>query len=78
MEIQQQDDGRKGRYIVEREGKVLALLEYVWAGKHKIIIEHTEISEALSGYGAGKQFVARSVEDAPESCAVLYCIRRFL
>jgi uncharacterized protein len=66
MEIQQTDDGKKGAFYIEQDGERLAEMTYVWAGDSKFIIDHTEVSDKLSGKGAGKQLVAKAVEFARE------------
>lgn len=66
MEIRHTDNGKKGRFYIELEGREEAELVYVWAGEDKFIIEHTEVSDALRGKNAGKQLVARAVEFARE------------
>jgi predicted GNAT family acetyltransferase len=64
MEILQKDDGQKGKFYIEREGSTVAEMTYVWAGADRIIIDHTEVGEALKGQGAGKQMVSRAVNFA--------------
>lgn len=66
MEIKQIDDGKNGMFYVEQEGKVLAQMTYVWTGAERIIIDHTEVDDALRGQSAGKQLVAKAVEFARE------------
>jgi len=66
MEILQTDDGKKGAFYIEEAGERLAEMTYVWAGAERFIIDHTEVSEKLSGKGAGKQLVAKAVEFARE------------
>jgi hypothetical protein len=53
----------KGRYFLERDGAV-AELTYSILGPEKIIADHTEVAEALSGTGAGLALVERLVADA--------------
>lgn len=65
MEILNQDDGRKGKFYIEKDGKVLAEMTYVWAGK-KFIIDHTEVGEELASMGIGKKLVHAAVEMARE------------
>ena len=65
MEIQQQEDGRKGKFFIEEEGKILAEMTYVWAGD-RIIIDHTEVSEQLKGKSAGKLMLTKAVSFARE------------
>ena len=64
MNIQQQDDGKKGAFFVEEEGKRVAEMVYTWAGKERFIVEHTEVDESLEGKGVGKQLVHHVVEFA--------------
>lgn len=66
MEILQKDNGTKGMFYIELDGSVVAEMSYVFAGKDKIIIDHTEVDEVLKGKNAGKQMVAKSVEFARE------------
>lgn len=64
MEIQQKDDGKKGMFYIEQDKRILAEMTYVWAGADRIIIDHTEVSPALAGKGAGKQMVSKAVDFA--------------
>ena len=66
MEIQQKDNGAKGEFFISQDGETQARMVYSWAGKDRIIIEHTEVSDKLRGQGAGKQMVARAVVFARE------------
>ena len=66
MEILHHDNGQKGRFYIELDGKTEAEMTYVWAGENKIIIDHTEVGAALAGKGAGKQMVTKAVEFARE------------
>ena len=64
MEIEQEDDGKKGMFFISREGKKVAKMVYTWAGVDRFIIEHTEVSDLLKGQGAGKQMLMKAVEFA--------------
>ena len=64
MEIKQHDDGNKGSFFLEVDGKKAGETTYVWAGPDKIIIDHTEVGEVLKGKNAGKQLVTKAVEFA--------------
>lgn len=64
MEIHQKDNGEKGSFYIEIEKSIAAEMTYVWAGRDRIIIDHTEVGEELKGKGAGKQLVAKAVEFA--------------
>lgn len=67
MEIQRVEIETKGSFFIETDGKKLAEMTYSKAGDDKIIIDHTEVSEALKGTGAGKKLVAESVKYAREN-----------
>lgn len=41
-----------------------AEMTYTWAGHDRIIIDHTEVNDALRGKNAGKQMVMKAVEFA--------------
>ncbi|MBL7837050.1 MAG: N-acetyltransferase [Bacteroidetes bacterium] len=64
MNILQQDYDNKGKFYIEIEGKQEAEMTYTWAGTDRIIIDHTEVSDALRGKNAGKQLVMKAVEFA--------------
>lgn len=66
MDTQHRDSGTRGAFLVERNGRQLAEMTYVWAGEGQIIIDHTEVSDELRGQGAGKQLVAAAVDFARE------------
>ena len=64
MQIQHEDIVSKGTFFIEEEGKRLAEMTYSKAGEDKIIIDHTEVSDALRGTGAGKKLVNEAVQYA--------------
>ena len=64
MDIQHEEFGSKGTFFVQEGGNRLAFIAYSKAGPTRLIIEHTEVSEALKGKNAGKQLVAAAVEFA--------------
>jgi len=66
MLIQTEDNGKKGAFYVEAEGKRLAEMTFVWAGTDRFIVDHTEVDGSLEGKGVGKQLVAQAVEFARE------------
>lgn len=61
MEILQKDDGKKGMFYIEKSNNILAKMTYVWVGTDRIIIDHTEVSDILSGKGAGKEMLTEAV-----------------
>ncbi|WP_188605853.1 GNAT family N-acetyltransferase [Aquaticitalea lipolytica] len=62
MNIKQEDNGKKGKFFVELDGKQEAEMTYTYAGSDKIIIDHTEVSEKLKGQGVGYKLVEAAVE----------------
>lgn len=66
MDIQIKDDGKKGQFFIESDGEVVTEMTYVWAGPHKIFIDHTMVDKSLQGKNVGKQLVNRAVLFARE------------
>ena len=64
MEIQHSFDEKGGRFFYADYGKQLAAMTYIWAGKDRIIIDHTEVDPSLKGQGAGNKMVAAAVDMA--------------
>lgn len=67
MEIQHRSTESKGEFFIEKDGKHIAEMTYSKAGETKIIIDHTEVSDAGRGHGLGKQLVKSGVEFAREN-----------
>jgi predicted GNAT family acetyltransferase len=57
-----QHSGHRGAFYLERDGQRLAEMTYSVAGETRIIIDHTEVSDALRGTGAGGKLVLAAVE----------------
>ena len=64
MVIKLQQADNKGAFYIEENGERLAEMTFSKAGDSLIIIDHTEVSDALRGAGAGKKMVAQAVEYA--------------
>ena len=62
MEIKQEDNGKKGKFYIEIDGKQEAEMTYTYAGSDKIIIDHTEVSEKLKGQGIGYKLVEAAID----------------
>jgi predicted GNAT family acetyltransferase len=62
MLIKHKQEGGKGMFYVEENDKVLAELVYSIVSADKIIIEHTEVDDSLSGKGVGKQLVETATD----------------
>jgi hypothetical protein len=66
MDILHEDDGKKGRFYIDKGEKNLAEITYVWVNEDKLIIDHTFVDEELKGQNVGYTLVARVVEMARE------------
>jgi len=64
MLIQHKQIGGKGMFYVGQDGAILAELVYSKPSEDKMIIEHTEVDNSLSGKGVGLQLVHTAVEYA--------------
>ena len=62
LDIRREQSGHRGAFIIERDGKRLAEMTYSVAGETRFIIDHTEVSDALRGTGAGKKLVEAAVQ----------------
>jgi len=64
MNIVHQQAGSKGSFYIGENNQRLAEMTYTMAGEKRMIIDHTDVSDALRGKGAGKQLVAAAVNHA--------------
>jgi uncharacterized protein len=62
--IQQHQNGNHGMFYVGEEIDPLATMTYTMATPEKMIINHTEVSDELSGKNVGLQLVNKAVEYA--------------
>ena len=62
MTVKHEENGKKGRFFINSENKPLAEMTYVYAGPHKIIIDHTEVDESLKGQGIGYSLVEEAIK----------------
>jgi uncharacterized protein len=67
MIVQNKYDGGKGMFYVEKDGQVQAKMTYHMKGPDHLVIEHTEVDDALRGQNVGVQLVNASVEFAREN-----------
>lgn len=63
--IEHEQTGHRGAFFIEEQGKRLAALTYTVAGS-RVILDHTDVDDALRGTGAGRKLVAAAVDWARE------------
>ena len=66
LAIERSETGARGRYAA-RIGAETAEMTYSRANPRLILIDHTEVPDALRGRGIGEALVRRAVEDARAS-----------
>lgn len=66
MEIKFEESESKGAFYIEENGQRVANMTISKAGGNILIIDHTEVSDALRGKNAGKQLVEAAVKHARE------------
>lgn len=64
MLIQHKLVNGKGMFYIGQDGAIVAELVYSPSPENKMIIEHTEVDDSLSGKGVGLQLVTTAVEYA--------------
>ncbi len=62
IEIRHEEQGDRGAFFVETEAGRLAELAYSRTSPQTIVIEHTDVSDALRGQGVGRLLVEAAVE----------------
>jgi hypothetical protein len=67
MQVENEYNDKKGEFYILENNKKIALLEYVFAGPNKFIIEHTEVAVNQEGKGLGKMLVKAAVEFAKDN-----------
>lgn len=63
MEIRQENNGTRGRYVLEKDGHE-AEMTFVRRPGGVMYISHTGVPKALGGQGIGGSLVARAAADA--------------
>lgn len=63
LPIEREESTSKGRYVARLDG-AQAEMTYSRSGESLIIIDHTEVPDAMRGLSVGQALVRRAVEDA--------------
>jgi len=66
MDVQHKGNNQRGHFFIEKDGREIAALSYIFAGNDKFIIEYTEVHPSFGGLGIGKQLVETAVHFARE------------
>lgn len=64
MVVEHKRTGNKGMFYVEYENEIAAEMVYSMRSDNEMIIEHTEVSDALRGKNIGYELVHAGVEYA--------------
>lgn len=67
LEVKAEITGSKGSFYIEVENQRLAESTFSVAGEHMIIIDHTDVQDALRGKGAGNLLIDFAVNWAREN-----------
>lgn len=70
--VQREENGHRGAFYIEREGKRVAEQTFsAGPGGKVVIIDHTEVSESLRGQGVARTLTLAAVEWARKAGAKL-------
>lgn len=67
LAIGHEEDGHRGAFFIEQDGKRVAAMTYSRANPALVIIDSTEVSSALSGQGVGRRLLDAAVAWARET-----------
>lgn len=67
MNIQKKENGRVGKLFIEEDKEVVADIGYMINDEENYVIDHTTVSEKMSGKGIGQHLVDAMVEMAREN-----------
>ncbi|RYG03977.1 MAG: N-acetyltransferase [Chitinophagaceae bacterium] len=62
MQIRQSEEGEEGRFFAVDGEEEIGGMYYTYAPDGKMIIDHTEVSEAYEGKGIGKELLSSLVD----------------
>ncbi len=64
VEIEHEDHGARGRYVVRTPGAPDSEMTWFRSGKDTIVIDHTYVPPELRNLGIAQQLVERGIADA--------------
>lgn len=62
IQISHEASGDRGTFYVETEAGRLATLAYLRTSPQTVVLEHTQVSNALAGQGVGRRLVEAAVD----------------
>lgn len=65
--IRHVEDGHRGAFVMEESGRRLAQMTYSRTSETLVIIDHTEVDDALRGEGVGRRLLDQAVAWARKS-----------
>lgn len=60
-QVQHEEVGHRGAFFLQRDGARLAELTFSRVNPHLVMLDHTEVSDALRGQGAGRRLLDAAV-----------------
>ncbi|QED37709.1 N-acetyltransferase [Antarcticibacterium arcticum] len=64
VNIEREDNNKKGRWVIYEDGKEAGEMTFTWAGDNKFIIDHTGVNENYNGKGFGIKLVMAAIDYA--------------
>ena len=60
--VEHRDEGAKGAFFVQQDGRRLAEMSYSSTNASLIIVDHTEVDASLGGQGVGRKLLGALVD----------------
>lgn len=61
MDIKHKENGKNGKFYIDKDHQELAVMTYEYIDDQTINIDHTEVNDALKGQGIGSQLIKEVV-----------------
>jgi predicted GNAT family acetyltransferase len=61
LDVRHEEGGGRGAFYVEQGEERVAELTYARAGRDRVVIEHTEVSDTMRGQGVARKLVGAAV-----------------
>ena len=67
INIEKEDNGKKGRFVLYDNEQYAAEMTFTWVGDKLFIIDHTGVEEEFGGKGYGRKLFLETVKFAREA-----------